>query len=60
MQMRQTAIPHDRERILKHGFRLGRETGDQIGAKHDVRPQPAQFGTEAHGIGAAVPAFHAL
>ena len=60
MQMRQAAVLDERERILKHGFGLGRKARDQIGAKHDLRPQPAQSGAEAQGIGAAVPALHAL
>ena len=60
MQMRQAAVRNKRERILKHGVRLGRKTRDQIGAKHDFWPQPAQLGAEAHGIGAAMAPLHAL
>ena len=60
MQMRQPAVVHEIERARKHRLGLGREAGDDIGAEHDVRPQPPQLSAERNGIGARMPPLHAL
>ena len=52
MKMRQAAIGNERQRVFEHGVRLGRKTRDDIGAKHDLRPQLAQLGAKCHRIGA--------
>jgi hypothetical protein len=41
VQMRQPARLDQIERVVEHRFRLGRETGDEVGAERHVWPQPA-------------------
>ena len=60
MQMRQPAFRDEIERAPEHIFGLGRETGDQIGAEHRVRPQPPHCVAERDGVGAQMPPLHAL
>ena len=48
------------EAVLEHRLALGREAGDEIGAEDDVGAQAADVGGEAHGVGAQMPALHAL
>ena len=42
VKMRQAAVIDERKRVSKHVVRLGRKTRDDVGAKHDLRPQLAQ------------------
>ena len=60
MQMREAAFVDEIERARKHRLRLGREAGDDVGAEHDVRTQPAHLRAERDGVGAKMPALHAL
>ena len=60
MNVRQLAFLDERQRILKHLFRFGREAGDEIGPEHDIGPRPLEPGAEADRVGAAVAALHSL
>ena len=41
------------ERVREHRFGLGRKAGDDIGAEHDVRAQPAQVAAECDRVARA-------
>ena len=60
MQLRQPAFVDQIERAREHLLGLGRETGDDVGAEHDIGPQPAHLVAERDGIGARMPPLHAL
>ena len=60
MQMREPAFLDQIERAGEHGLGLGRKTGDDVAAEHHVGPQPAHLSAERDGVGAQVPALHAL
>ena len=50
----------DASRVLEHVVRLGRKSGDQVGAEYDVRTELACPATERNRIGAAMTALHTL
>ena len=60
VQPSQIAIAHQIKRALEHLIGFGRETGDDIGAKHHIRAQFASLFTKRNGIIAQVAAFHAF
>ena len=60
MQEGEAAFLDQRHGVGEHLFAFGRETGDQIGAEHDVGPEVARLAAEADRIVAQMPALHAL
>src|SRR5256886_1960813 len=60
MEMREPACVDEIERAREHILALGRESGDDIATEHDVRPQPPHRPSEGDGVGAQMPALHAL
>ena len=60
MQVRKPAVIDQVERVFEHRFGFGRKAGDDIGAEHNVRPQPAQGVAEADCVPARMAALHAL
>ena len=60
MQIGQAQFVHDRAGPFEHGFRFGRETGDQVGAEHHVRASLARAHDKSRRIGPGVTPLHAL
>ena len=60
VQEGQPAFVDEIERAREHLVGLGREAGDDVGAEHDVRAQPAHLVAKRDRIGARMPALHAL
>ena len=60
MQESQVAIGNQPQRVFEHLLGLGRETGDDIGAKDDVGPQSAGLFAETDRVFAQVAALHPL
>ena len=60
MKVRQSAFVDQVERARKHLLRFGRETGDDVGAEHDVGTNAAQLPAERDSVVAGVPPLHAL
>ncbi len=60
MQERQSAIVDQGHRILEHAVRLGRESGNDVGAEHDIGAYTPHRFAEGHGVRAGVAALHAL
>src|SRR5215472_13982553 len=60
VEMREPACIDEIERARKHVLGLGREPGDDVAAEDDVRPQSTHRFAEGDGIGAQMPALHAL
>lgn len=60
MQMGKAAFLDNLQRVLEHFLGLGRETGDDIRAEHDIRAKSARCLAKANGIVAQMAALHAL
>src|SRR6516162_11699861 len=60
VEMREPACIDDIERAREHVLGLGREPGDDVAAEDYVRPQSPHRFAEGDGIGAQMPALHAL
>ena len=60
VQERQAALFHEPGRILKMGFGLSRETGNDVRAEGDVRPNRAETICQRNGVIARMPPLHAL
>ena len=60
MELSQPTFIDQIERAGEHGFGLGRESGDNVGAENDVGTQPARLLAERNCIATRVPPLHAL
>ena len=57
VKVRQSAFVDQVERARKHLLRFGRETGDDVGAEHDVGTNAAQLPAESDSVVAGVPPY---
>ena len=60
VQLRQPACIDEVERASEHLLRLGRETGDDVGAESNVGTKLPHVGAKSDGILARMPPLHAL
>ena len=60
MQIGEPTLVHEPDRVLEHGFGLGRETGDHVGPEGDFGPGRLQAFAQGDGVVAQMAALHAL
>ena len=60
MQECQPAFLDQIERTDEHFIGFGRKSGDDVAAKHNIRPQPPYVGAELDRVRAQMAALHTL
>ena len=60
VKLRQAALVDQVERAREHVFGLGRKARNDVAAERHVGPQPPHLLAERNGVGARMPALHAL